>query len=289
MSVSRVNTSFNSSSSSQYGDIKTMENEGTLKVKDYVKNLLKSRIFLGRYLERRLADQRIGYRDIVKLSPAEVELKRDLLEAQCKLQSIFPNTHWVGISSSEAIGHPSGICIWTEIENQPFGVFWFQIKSIKFRDYEVIITLKCLRHITDAFIEVEPLILGCVERSTIDAKLNDTANEIVFSIKNAFTLNSIKEFITFIFAFIIAIFTGSNAFIQFLGNFVLALVREFSILISKSTPLILGCLDVFSKIVGGFYILIAMIFKPSNPNPLNKRTIAYYDGTQKRYDDRHFD
>ncbi|XP_045769222.1 uncharacterized protein LOC123870094 [Maniola jurtina] len=287
MSVSRLNSSFNSSTTSELSELKTVVGEEVLKVRDYVKNLLRSRIFLGRYLERRLADERVGYRDIVKLSPAEVELKRDLLEAQYKLQKICPKGQWIGISDSEAIGHSTGICIWTEIDNQPFGLFWFQIKSVKYLDYEVIITLKCIRHITDAFLEAEPILLGCVEKP-IEAKLNETANEIVFCLKNAFTLNSIKEFITFIFAFIIAIFTGSNAFVQFLGNFVLALVRELSNLITKSTPLILGCLDFFSKIVGGFYILIAMIFRPSNPNPLKKRTIGY-DRPQQRYDDRNFD
>lgn len=291
MSGSHLSTSLNSSSMSSSSELKAAEDGELLKVRDYVKNLLRSRIFLGRYLERRLVDQRIGYRDIVKLSPAEVELKRDLLDAQHKLKRIYP-THWIGISDTESIDHTTGVCLWTEIDNQPFGVFWFQIKSVKFRDYEAIVTLKCIRHITEAFLEVEPITLGYQEKPAIET-INDTANEIAFTLKNAFTLNSIKDFITFICAFVIAIFTGSNTFVQFLGNFVLALVRELSNLITRSTPLILGCLDVFSKIIGGFYILVAMIFKPNNPNPLNKRTIAYYDRyndrSKERYSDRSFD
>ncbi|XP_023937385.2 uncharacterized protein LOC112045446 [Bicyclus anynana] len=284
--------SFNSTTttSSQASQLKIVENADMLKVKEYVKSLLKTRIFLGRYLERLLADQRIGYRDIVKLSPAETDLKRDLLDAQSKLRSVFSGTHWIGITDSEAAGHSSGICLWTEIENQPFGVFWFQIKSVKFRDFEVIIQLKCLRHITDAFMEVEPIVLGRAEKPTIESTLNDTAKVVISSTKSIFTLDGLKDGVTFIFVFIIAVFTGSNAFVQFLGNFVLALVREMSNLVTKSTPLLLGCLDFLSKIVGGFYILIAMIFKPSNPNPLNRRTIAYNNRPQTTYyNDKNFD
>lgn len=288
------NTTFNSTSSSHLDSCEDMEISN---VKNYVKDLLKSRIFLGRYLERRLVDQRIGYRDIVLLSPAETELKKDLWDAEHKLKVSYPNIHWIGISDPEVIGYPAGVCLWTEIDNQPFGVFWFQVRSVKFRDFEVIVLLKCIRHITDAFLEVEPILTGSVDnfkgKSTpdakIDTKLNDAYSDITINLKSLLSISNIKELLTFLFAFVIAIFTGSTAFINFLGNFILALVREMSILIKNSTPMFLGVLDFLSKIVGGFYILIAMFFKPNNPTPLNKRRIPYYNGPQETYNSREFD
>ncbi|XP_063362763.1 uncharacterized protein LOC134651589 [Cydia amplana] len=292
MTAIRRSTQFDSTASSQeshdHDDI-------NVKQKNLAKGLLKSRIFLGRYLERRLINQSIGYRDVVVVSPAEVDLKRDLLEVQNNLRIVFPNIQWIGITDSEPLGYTSGVCLWTEIDNQPFGPFWFQVKSLKFRDEEIIVTVKCLRHISDAFLELEPILTGgsggtskSKEKSEgkvekpIEA-LSDTVQEIKANLKSALSITNVKEFFTFIFALVIAVFTGSTAFINFLGNFILALLRELSILVKNSTPMFLGFLDFLSKIVGGFYILLAMFFKPSNPPPQNKRSLRYHDNTQSRY------
>lgn len=273
------------------------------KIKTYTKELLKSRIFLGRYIERRLINERIGYRDIILISPAEVELKKDLFEAQHKLRAVFPDAYWIGITDTESIGlSSSGVCLWSEIDNQPFGPFWFQVRSLKFRDDEVLVAVKCLRHISDAFLEIEPMITGknIKIKEKVEAKiehpvetLNETVQEIKATLKSALSISNVKEFFTFIFAFVIAIFTGSTAFVNFLGNFILALVRETSFLIKNSTPMFLGFLDFLSKIVGGFYILLAMFFRPSNPPPQNKRSVAYYDSRQpqhsSQFDSRYID
>lgn len=305
MSLERLSSSFNSSVASSSQNDSHDDVEPT-KIKNYIKELLKSRIFLGRYIERRLANKRIGYRDVVVISAAEVELKRDLLEAQHKLLTICPSTHWIGITDTDVLGiHSPGICLWTEIDNQPFGPFWFQIKSLKFRGEEVMVTLKCLRHISDAFLEVEPILTGSVKKTKVTettdkkiensvASLNETCTDIVETLKSVLSISNVKEFVTFLFAFIIAIFTGSTSFINFLGNFILALIREISVLVKNSTPMFLGLLDFFSKIVGGFYILLAMMFKQSVPVPSNKRTIGYHDRSRSgssynQFDDRQFD
>ncbi|XP_049872568.1 uncharacterized protein LOC126371306 [Pectinophora gossypiella] len=288
MSIVKSNESYNSSVASSR--VESSDDVDTIKVKDYVKELLKSRIFLGRYLERRLSDPRIGYRDVVLLSPAEVDLKRDLIEAQHKLRSVYPNKHWIGITDGELIGHP-GLCLWTEIDNQPFGPFWFQIKSLKYREEEIIITVKCIRHINESFLEIEPILTGTAKKKvallkadqteTSSEALSETYNEIVETLKTAVSIRNIKEFITFLCAFVIAVVTGSTAFINFLGNFVLALIRELSVLIKSSTPMFLGFLDFLSKIVGGFYILLAMFFRPSNPAPVDRRSITNYDKSRR--------
>lgn len=287
-------TSLSQNTSAGLLQVSSFDDIDTIKVKNYVKDLLKSRIFLGRYLERRLPDQRIGYRDIIVLSAAEVDLKRDLIDTQNKLRSVCPHIPWIGITDGELLGYPSSICIWTEIENQPFGPFWFQVKSIKFRDEEIIVTVKCLRYISDSYLEIEPLLTGTVKKvKNVNATpsdssavpLSETYREFVDTLKSALSIRNVKEFITFLCAFVIAVFTGSSAFITFLGNFILALIREMSILIKNSTPMFLGFLEFLSKIVGGFYILLAMFFKPSNPvPPQNRRSITYYDQNRRTYD-----
>lgn len=288
MSASSQNVSINSSVSSQ---MDSHENPEVYRMKTYVRDKLKSRIFLGRYVERRLADKRIGYRDVVLISAAETELQKDLLEAQLKLRTIAPNIHWIGITETAALGYTPGICIWTEIDNQPFGPFWFQIKSLKFREDEIIITVKCLRHISESFMEIEPILMGVkkskestekkLENSV--ASLNETYTDIIGTLKTSLSISNVKDFFTFLFAFVIAIFTGSTSFVNFLGNFVLALVREISMLVKNSTPMVLGLLDFVSKIIGGFYILLAMLFKPSTPVSYDKRSMAYNERTRRSH------
>lgn len=296
MSAVRQSASLNSTVSA----LSSHDESDTCSIRNYAKDMLKSRIFLGRYIERRLADKRIGYRDVVLVSAAEVKLKRDLLEVQHKLRTFAPNLCWIGITETDALGyHSPGVCLWTEIDNQPFGPFWFQIKSLKFRDEEIIVTVKCLRHISDAFLEIEPILTGAVKKETCDKKfensvasLNDTCTDIVGTLKSFVSITNVKEFVTFLFAFIMAIFTGTTSFVNFLGNFILALLREMSILVKNTTPMFLGLLDFFSKIVGGFYILLAMLFKQSAPVPSNKRSVAYYERSRRshdQYDDHQFD
>lgn len=300
MSVVKSSLSFNSSVATYQDDSK--DDAEPTKVRNYLKERLKSRIFLGRYVERRLADKRIGYRDVVIISAAEVSLKKDLFDVQHKLLAICPNTHWIGITDTESLGYSPGVCLWTEIDNQPFGPFWFQIKSLKFRDDEVMVTLKCLRHITDAFLEVEPILTGTAKKIKPEntdkklessvAALNETYTDFVETLKGVLSISNVKEFATFLLAFVIAIFTGTTSFVNFLGNFILALIREFSILLKNSTPMVLGLLDFFSKIVGGFYILLAMLFRQSTPVPSNKRAVGVYDRprrTYEKYDDSQFD
>lgn len=300
MSFNHQSLSFNSTTTSSQSN--NTENIESYKIKNYLKDSLKSRVFLGRYIERRLADKDIGYRDVVVISPAEVELKADLLDVRHKLHEITPNIRWIGITETDVLGYPSsGMCIWTEIDNQPFGPFWFQIKTLKFREDEVIVMVKCLRHISDAFLEIEPILTGSAKKimdpsdKKLDssvASLNETYVDFMGTMKSFLTITNVKEFITFLFAFVIAIFTGSTSFVNFLGNFILALLREISILIKNSTPMFLGLLDFFSKIVGGFYILLAMLFKQNVPVSSDKRSVPYYDRSRRshpRYDHNQFD
>lgn len=65
-----------------------------------------------------------------------------------------------------------------------------------------------------------------------------------------------------------ATLTGLLKCLQFLGDFSIRLFREVNNFIYVSTPFLLGILDLISKIVGGFYILIAsMLFRGGGANP----------------------
>lgn len=75
-------------------------------------------------------------------------------------------------------------------------------------------------------------------------------------------------------------------------------IHELAFVIHRATPLALACLDVVNKAIGGFYLLLTMIWKdsrkPSEPSPPpstrlqaleNRSTFLRHDGglQQPRY------
>ncbi|EDW41978.1 uncharacterized protein LOC6606184 [Drosophila sechellia] len=132
------------------------------------KQLYKSRLFRGYYMERCLVEQVSGYRDVVVLQRSERELEKLLHSSAGQLQKFYqrfvPNM-WVGITygscgSYQHKADPGQLetCIWTEINDIAFGEYWFSIKTLRFRDHEVQFKLKMVR-------PVEPEPMGTPRRS----------------------------------------------------------------------------------------------------------------------------
>lgn len=133
-----------------------------LAMQSLTKQLYKSRLFRGHYIERCLVDQIAGYRDVVVLQRSERELEKLLHNSAGQLrlfyQRFVPNM-WVGITSGsygnyKHTSDPGQLetCIWTELSDLAFGEYWFSIKSVRFRDQEVQLKLKMVRAV-----EPEPL------------------------------------------------------------------------------------------------------------------------------------
>ncbi|XP_020818586.1 uncharacterized protein LOC110191926 [Drosophila serrata] len=134
-----------------------------LAMQSLTKQLYKSRLFRGHYLERCLVEQVGGYRDVVVLQRSERELEKLLHNSAGQLRMFYqrfvPNM-WVGVTSGSygSYKHTSDpgqleTCIWTELSDLAFGEYWFSIKTIRFRDQEVQLKLKMVRAV-----EPEPLV-----------------------------------------------------------------------------------------------------------------------------------
>ena len=95
---------------------------------------------------------------------------------------------------------------------------------------------------------------------------------------------TITETLRFISLLIVSLFAGSTQIVKYLGKiiapclkddfqtikilfysgiFVIKLIERTTWLAHVLTPFALGCLELFSKIIGGFYLLIAMIWRDS--------------------------
>lgn len=74
---------------------------------------------------------------------------------------------------------------------------------------------------------------------------------------------SIIEVLRFISLLIVSLFAGSTQIVKYVGVFTIKLFERVTWLVHTLTPVALGLIDLSSKIIGGFYLLIAMIWKDS--------------------------
>jgi hypothetical protein len=91
--------------------------------------------------------------------------------------------------------------------------------------------------------------------------------EITANLASVFTVHNVKEVIIFMSVFILTCVTGIFHFVRYVGDYSIKFMREFSVFIQASTPIFLAMIDFFSKCVGGFYLLIAMLWRGSKVQP----------------------
>ncbi|KAH8326125.1 hypothetical protein KR067_002123 [Drosophila pandora] len=130
-----------------------------LALQSLTKQLYKSRLFRGYYVERCFVEEVGGYRDVVVLQRSERDLEKMLQNSAAQLQMFYrrlvPNM-WVGITSGSYGSythtvHPGQLetCIWTELSDLAFGEYWFSIKTLRFRDQEVQLKIKMVRAVEE--------------------------------------------------------------------------------------------------------------------------------------------
>ena len=75
------------------------------------------------------------------------------------------------------------------------------------------------------------------------------------------TLTNVSQLGKLMMVLVLAMVTGIIAGVKQLAQFCLKLLHELANLVDRSTPLALGALNMFSKVIGGAYLLIAMIWR----------------------------
>jgi hypothetical protein len=91
--------------------------------------------------------------------------------------------------------------------------------------------------------------------------------EIRTNLASVLTVHNVKEVMIFISVFIVTCITGSFHLVRYVGDYSIKFMREFSVFIEASTPIFLSVIDFFSKCVGGFYIMIVMLWRASKNEP----------------------
>ncbi|XP_037808680.1 uncharacterized protein LOC119601661 [Lucilia sericata] len=264
------------------------------------KQLLKSLLFRGFYVERRYVENVKGYRDIVSLQKSEKSLDKMLKDIRDKLQLFYSHQNpqmWIGITSGPLPGistpQPAALetHLWVEMKDLAFGQYWFSIKSIRFRDNEIILKLKEVQPVEEE--EVPKWAPSSSSKKAIcdntPTTIENSAPNTTLSLENQITFDdfmlllqqwwatikqtiydfmsqdiskeNLKGVLRFLGLLIVSILSGALVGVKFLGIFTLRFMFELSRLTHVLTPIIFKIIEVFNKMIGGFYILLAMIWK----------------------------
>ena len=112
----------------------------------------------------------------------------------------------------------------------------------------------------------------------VQQKWGDIMEEMMTNFASIITLPNAKRLLCFMAVLTAACITGILHSIRFVGDYSLKLLREMTLFIQASTPLFIAVIDFFAKCVGGFYLLIAMMWRGSSNTPPQARWQPYRRG-----------
>ncbi|CRK92136.1 CLUMA_CG005735, isoform A [Clunio marinus] len=250
-----------------------------------IKSRYKSKIFIGVFQEKRLCEPLKCYRDLVIINEkSEKEFADDLKRLISDFERNIAGQVVIGVRKVD-----EKYQIFTELDDEiPFGKFWFQIKTVKFRLNEIQIKLKCLRSIDDGDTKSFAELLKSTTKATNaenpkelnDEKINtndaiepwkilldfwkrEISAFIAFILSISINRTTVTEFFRFVFLVIVSLISSLSEIIKYVGIFTIKFIERTTWLIHVLTPIALVLVDLCSKVIGGFYLLIAMIWKDS--------------------------
>lgn len=237
--------------------------------------LLKDVVFYGNFLEKRRVDLLESYRDLIVIGSQEIELKQKINELRKIFCERYPRRNmWLGATDGLELGQPKGHCIWTDVGDLPFGHYWFQIRRLAFRDNEIFLKVKCLRaydksEIGQSAKQSEPWDATQYSPDMIAKNFTELLHSWRVSLRDhmlwfcsiRLTCENFTAFIKFIGVVFISLVIGTISGVKFLGEFTIKAMEQLNSFIRAATPFMLGVLDLVSKVIGGLYILIAMMWR----------------------------
>ncbi|XP_055854392.1 uncharacterized protein LOC129918070 [Episyrphus balteatus] len=262
----------------------------------FCKQMLKSRLFKGFYKERCYIDAVNGYRDQIIVNRNEKDLIVILEDIERRLRKYYLTKSppmWIGITSTQH-SSTADTCIWVELDELAFDQYWFSVKSVRLRENEIIIKLKPIRPVeADVGIaststssnenEESPESIGVQDFIQLVMSWGTSTKRTIYEFMSR---DISKENLAAVFKFLIlvciSLFSLSIEAVRFLGIFTIRFMAEFRKILAVSTPIIMRTIDLCGKIIGGFYILLAMIWRDVKkgggpPQPLNQHRAITYD------------
>jgi len=261
----------------------------------HLRERLTGSLFAGWYTERRYVDAIDRYRDVILVDSIEALIIKQVKYALRKCRKILSENAFIGLTDENDesrlyINLGAG-----GLEaSHPFGHYWFQIRAINFIPnigfaFEIVVIRQFVTSDSETCWKCQsrakekdsapPVKIDSIGAALFDMKSRfyEVSSEIVRElwqpqsywsrIKPLLTVSNVINLAKLSMVVVLAMLTGIIAGVKQLANFSLRLLHELANLVDRSTPLALGALNIMSKVVGGAYLLVAMIWKDSVKKP----------------------
>lgn len=245
------------------------------RIREFAKCMLLNRIFTGVFQEKHYVPQLNTYRDIIVVADSERDLKADLGAVKKRLARYYEKC-WVGITEQA-----TKCILWVQSSAEVFGTYRFKITNIKFTPEEIYLKIKVLEHVN--YTITTPRKRDACSETAESMNANPTTPNLkVELLSTSFTtFVYVRNAVKFIIVFTLAIIIGVVDALPTVGDFLIRFIHECSLFIKAFNPLLLGCLDLIGKVVGGFYLMVlgmwkALVLPPPPPTyRRNKAMIGY--------------
>lgn len=255
---------------------------------EYIEDCLQGRFFSGWVEERRWVEHLGGYRDEVQVDEWEAELNAQLNAIVRSIPGVLEGTKWINITAPSA----TELCysLWVLLGEAPSpGHYWFTVTGVAVQpQFGLRISLRILRSIHPQDYETaevrrkrrKQLVAATEpgqELETIGQHILDwweQAQQISWAggwaaVRSTLTLSNIREAVRFTVVLVITLVVGLAAFLRESHHVMLRFVREAGIFFRNITPFLQSIMGFVEKLIGGFYLLIAMVYRdfrqPSGP------------------------
>ena len=256
-------------------------------VKIFSKQMLKGRLFVGSYEEERYVSLLNSYRSVVTIPNEEIDLTRDLQIVRRRIEDYYTTEHWNGITTPNMVGVPARHSLWVKLPSgNNFGMYWFKIATVKFRDNEAIVKLKIVRPYRNVTFQGEvnePDLITCVKLAGIrENGINILKNighnflsTATFTFGNVISSQNIKSAFVFMFLLCTSIFLGIVKLMEYSCEFLLKFMRECSEFTKSASPIVIAFINFVGKSVMGLYMLVACLWRDSKVTHYNNVNQGY--------------
>ncbi|XP_063842087.1 uncharacterized protein LOC135089863 [Scylla paramamosain] len=255
---------------------------------EYIDERLCGRIFSGWVEERQWVESLGGYRDIIEVDEWEVEMNHQLQAIISSIQGVQEGTKWINITPPSDAPYYR---LWVLLEAPPTpGHYWYSITGVKLQpQFGLMISVKEIRTIHPHDGELAAARRARIKKASQGESRNELESmsdllqdwmhqlsslrpaTVLSAITSILTLSNIKEAIRFLVVLVMTVVIGLVTFVREFHVVGLRFIREAGIFFHNATPFLQTCLGFFEKIVGGLYLLVAMVYRdfrrPSAPPP----------------------
>jgi len=235
------------------------------------------------------------YRDVVLVDTVEALIIKQVRYAIRKCGKILAENSFIGLTD---VDNECKLFINLGASGaeatHAFGHYWFQLRSINFLPnvgftLEVVVVRQFVTTDSESCWRCQarareseaapPVKIDSIGAALLDmrSRLYQVSADVLTEVwqpqsywtnlRPLLTLTNMIHMVKLFMVLILALFTGLIAGVKQLGQFSLRVLHELANLVDRSTPLALGALNIMSKVVGGFYLLIAMIWKDTVKKP----------------------